>query len=221
MNIKMLKMAFAGLVLSVSGLANATLITLDSNDTGWYDDDGNHTTSNQNYIAGDSMFSGLHNNFSVFDLSGLGSNIISATLNFYNPANGYSSNDLNETFELFDVNTAIDSLLGGTGGVAAYTDLGSGTLFGSVVVDATSADSFVSVVLNANAIDELNNAIGLFAFGGSLLSVDDSNESLFASSHENYQPVQLIVETSEVPEPSTIALLALGLLGLASRRFKK
>jgi PEP-CTERM motif-containing protein len=218
MNNKKISAALVGLIMAVSFNAHAGLITLDSTNANWYNSLGIRTPFGQNYIIGNNG-SISYNNFSVFDLSGISNNITSATLNFYNPSNGYTSDDLNETFSLFDVNTAIISLIGGSGGVSAYTDLGTGVLYGSIIVDGTVANSIVSVNLNASGLLALNNSNGLFAFGGSLVTADDNNDRLFGYSRN--QPVQLKIETLSIPEPSTLTIFALGVMGLVSRKVKK
>ena len=83
--------------------------------------------------------------FFTFTVSSYGS-ISSATLRLrFDATKGalialggpYLGTDPSETFTLYDVSTPLGSLSAGTGGVAAFNDLGTGTVFGSATLTDT------------------------------------------------------------------------------------
>ncbi len=127
------------------------------------------------------------------------------------------------SFEVYDVTTGIANLIAGTGGVAAWADLGSGVNFGSYVATAADNDAFVDILLNSAALSGLNAATDLYAFGGmiSTLNAVADDEHLFAWTHHypELSNTQLILTT--VPEPATIALVGLGLAGFGFARKRK
>ena len=206
--------------LALSAITQASPITFDATDTGWYLLDGTHNTNNPNYIVSEE-----HNNFSVFDLSSLADTITSATLRLFNPHNGYATNDPLEVFQIFDVMTPIDSLLNGTGGQKTYFDLEGGSLFGSTYVTSQDNGNYVEVEINQLGIDYLNQNT-LVAFGGSLTTADDHVDRLFGYTHSSFNPnfAQLQVSTTlkgQVPEPGTLALLGCAVfLGFSTRKRK-
>jgi hypothetical protein len=201
---------------------NAATISLTAIDQGWYTDTGWSIPDNPNYLAGfvlpvptdPNSPSGEFRNWFVFDLSAISGNISSATLRAYNidspPAflPGYDSADPTETWTLFDVSTEITSLSNGTGGVAAFNDLGSGLIYGSKSVSSADNGRFVEVLLNSDAIGQINNSSSLFAIGGALTTLSgDRDESIFGFSQEDPR-VELVVTT--VPLPSALILFISG-----------
>jgi hypothetical protein len=202
----------------------AGVITLDATASGTYHSNGTFFISG-NYAAGwfpTAAPSGELRNFFVFDLTGVTGTITAATLRAQNPATGYSSPDANETWSIFDASTSPATLAAGTGGLAAFTDLGSGTNYGSVTVDFTSNSANVDVALNAAALGFLNSASGSIAFGGAITTINFANttssERLFNSS-DGTMTRQLILTIADaaVPEPGTMSLLAAGALFLLGR----
>ncbi|HKV98225.1 MAG TPA: PEP-CTERM sorting domain-containing protein [Vicinamibacterales bacterium] len=166
-------------------------ITLNASATGWYRESG---TSNEpggaNYITGlcsNCGAGGLFRDLFIFNVPvGIAVTSASVRINTYI----YDSLNPTETLSLFDVSTNLGSLLAGTGGVAAYTDLGTGVVYGSRVYTAADQNLFETFALNAAAVGAIQNSLGSsFAMGGSL-------------------------DSAAVPEPSTFALVfgALGLL---------
>jgi ABC-type transport system substrate-binding protein len=72
--------------------------TLNPTSMGWWDETGNHTATNTNYIAGVCSSTDAcsgddknHHDFFVFNLANIGSTITSAQLSLFNPSNGYIS----------------------------------------------------------------------------------------------------------------------------------
>ena len=189
-------------LLVCASAQHAAAITIDATDRGWYGDNGTHNTSILNYLAGDcgggTCVAGTNTgidefrNFFVFDLSGVTAPIASATLRLHNPGGttqfpnnvGFFSDVGSETYLVNEVSTAIASLLAGTGGVAVFDDLGSGTPFGSITATSAANGTFVEINLNSAAIAALNLASGLFAFGGSITTLNGfpDEETLFAFS---------------------------------------
>jgi hypothetical protein len=135
---------------------------------------------------------------------------------------GYVSPDPTETLDIYDVTTAAASVTDGTAGVAGFGDLGSGTLYGSRIVSAADNGTVVEITLNAAALADLNAAGGLFVLGaalGSLSGVADQyvfgfSMAPFVDDHTR----QLVLDVATVPEPSTIALFAVGAGLIAARR---
>jgi len=112
-----------GLALVAAGGAQAATIPLTPTAFGFYHEGGS-VVSTTNHAVG--FFAGSPpgelRNFFVFDLSGV------------------------------NVSTDLTTLAAGTGGTAAFTDLGTGTSFGSVVVSAASNGQNVDVALNLNGL---------------------------------------------------------------------
>lgn len=197
-----------------------TTMSITSFDAGWYRSDGAHSTANTNIIAGRTNF-GSYNNFFAFDLAGVSGKVLDARLTI--ASNGrYQSYSNSATYSVHGVSTSVSSLVGGTGGTAAYADLGSGTLYGQTTVSTpgnrTRTMPTVTLVLD-NALRDLNAAQGgQIAFGGST----DASPYLWGYSGGAGAAVLTVSfdPTIVLPIPAPIALLltAFGALALAGRR---
>jgi hypothetical protein len=135
--------------------------------SGWYTSEGLHILGNANYYCGNNG-SIFYRNFFAIDLSGLVGYgitlpITSAVLHLvrYNcePATG------SQLFELSDVSAQWatinqDYSSGSAVGVNVFNDLGTGSSFGSVLVDKTVTGTPIEVTLNSNGLSALNSAVG-------------------------------------------------------------
>src|SRR5262245_29141812 len=159
----------------------ADAVVVNASDSGWYQQSGFHDPDNLNWIAGQCSICdvpglGEYRNFFVFDLSGVG-HVSSAVLTILEPENGFFSPDPSESYSVFDVSTPVASLTNGTGGTAAFADLGSGTSFGSVVMSHANEGTLVSIVFNAAGVAAINHSLGgLFAVGGAVTTLAGSSD---------------------------------------------
>lgn len=188
MNIKMLKAAVAGLVLSVSGFANAGLISFDGSiDDGTEVDHWSFSVTNSGTFIFDVLANEDGNDFF---------------------ANGVDNDQLDSYIYLF-ANNASGTL------IDSDDDGGLGS-DGSV----SGLDSFMTVDLTIGTY--------LFAIGDYNLSESEARNGLNVNSSTTVGRYSVSISSSNgvaavnsVPEPSTLAIFALGIMGLASRRFKK
>lgn len=216
-------------VLLASSLVSAQTAVINFTDHGWYTESGVHRPSNPNYIVGDDRGSGGesdYRNFFVFDLSGVTEPISSAKLAVYVPGGqytpGYQSPDPSENYELHDVVTPIASLIDGTGGVAAHTDLGSGVVFGSRTMTPGDKGKVVEITLNSSAIAVLNSSHGLFGIGGSLTTLDGAANTEVVFSYSGGGSTDIAqLRLTLLPEPSTLLLLGIGAISLLGYRKAK
>ncbi len=171
-------------------------VVIVASDRGWYCSDGDHDPDNPNYAAGINMQNDEFRNWFVFDLAKLKGRITSMTLNLGVPGGppndpdvgGYRSRDPSELYQLYSVETAIDDLVGGSGGLAAFDDLASGVFYGSLWMDESQEGQIVSIDLNADAVASANAARSsqvLWAIGGSVptISMNGLQEIVFAGTH--------------------------------------
>jgi hypothetical protein len=221
-------MMAAVIVSGYCARADAAVIALDAVARGWYTDEGvaNATPPNEgeprnelrNYIVGDVASTDqvprqVSRNFFVFDLSGIGGQINGASLNLFNPANGFSSRDGFVTYRVFDVSTAVSTLVShefGPPGVEIYGDLGTGTQYGEHLASAADDATTIAISLNATALAALNQSTGLFAFGGAIATLDqvESSEYVFGFTGIDQGPgtTQLVLVVDAIPEPNSAYL---------------
>lgn len=200
----------AALVLSAAA-ANAVTVTVDAYDNGWYRSTGVHSTTNTNIIA-----SGSYNNWFAFDLSSVTGLVTGATLTIFGDNGKYANAPSTATYRLFDVSTDVDVLTAGTGGVAAHTDLESGTQYGATNVATPGSEGRMPQVTVAmtGGLNDINASLGgKFAVGGTT----DATTFLWGySNYSNFTAAKLTLTTqmTVVPVPASIALMGAGLLGL-------
>lgn len=184
-------------------------LSIGAANTGWYTSAGFHDTGNTNYVAGlccnVNPPDNLHNDYFVFNLSGVTGTITSATLSIVNPTNGYhtDTNATDAVFSTWNVTTAISTLESSQSTATSISsDLGSGTLFGSVSVGPSDNNSVVNISLDGAALTAITAAKGsLFAIGGSLTWTDGV--------------------VAGVPEPSTWTMMLLGFFGIGFLAYRK
>jgi large repetitive protein len=220
--------------LVLTHITSAGTLVINYTHRGWYDVTGFHDPTGVNYYVGDdSGLPGLfddYRNFFVFDMSTVTQPIESAKLALFVPRfggdggygyGGYESPDPSENYELHDVVTPIAALMAGTGGVAAWDDLGSGVVYGSRTMTAADNGNVIEITLNSSAIAAMNSTHGLFGIGGSITTLDKlpNFEGTFGASARNNFVSEL--RLAYVPEPSTLLLLGIGAISLLGYRKAK
>lgn len=183
--------------LTVNGSSTAAIV-----DQGWYRQTGFHNPAIINYIVGQCVTSGCgtageYRNFFVFDISALRQPVTSLALRLFSYDVTLSSGN----YYLNDVTSPIDSLVDGTGGVAAFNDFGGGVNYGfRFFQSATDSDQFFDIGLNDAAVAGLNAAIAggaaQWAIGGAFTAGD------------------VPVPPAPIPLPPSAALLLGGLVAM-------
>jgi hypothetical protein len=118
-----------------------------------------------------------------------------------------------ENINIYDVTTLFAALQGSTGGVAAYNDLGSGSLYGAASLLSTP----VSVLLSAQALTNIDASAGnifIIGFMNTSVTPSGSDNGIYTNGSSSANAPQLVL-TQPVPEPASIALLGIGLTALA------
>jgi hypothetical protein len=188
MNIKMLKAALAGLVLSVSGFANAGLIfsnvSYDASSISFTveGDLSGYSTPNQNFGFGIEYYGDVWAGVST-------------------PASNSWSSSIFDSFSISD--NGFTGVWSGYNSDEPYSwSHYNGDLTGAVVSSKTITLTLGDNYLNTSALNPHFDFIWGWA--------GDEQSNTVLHSH-----------TTQVPEPSTLAIFALGIMGLASRKFKK
>jgi hypothetical protein len=208
MNIKMLKAALAGLVLSMSGFANAGLITtIDAGAT--------------NHIFASSINNG------VGPISENGFTWTASNNGYYGYDNGWGLNQngswnninligLNSSTGSFTV--TFDSLVSD---VLAFVNYAGGVNSPQASIGIYSINDVLLESFDLNGLLGSSTVNGGWNYGferntAEIKSIKFTNAFIVASNLRSFvdQP------STDVPEPSTLAIFALGIMGLASRRFK-
>ena len=199
----MLKATFAGLILSVSGFANAGLITHEGND--WTESltppFGTLTTSVDDFFIDYGVDYTFGNSEGVFS----------------DPPNALCGINASGVCDLL---TAVDGQI-----VDLGTTNQSFTSFISVTAGNAAQGTLLLEIfdISMNLLDTVVNG----SSGTSSFSLDRGGVFDIAffrvSGNDTWGLTAVSIESpmSEVPEPSTLAIFALGIMGLASRRFKK
>ena len=205
MNIKMLKAAVAGLVLSISGFTNAGIIFDDSTagelTVSW---DETYTLSSSNFIN-DYLFLVVENAFNTEDGAGW---LPESNIEQYGSINGGTSFLLGDWYGWqyrggpeFDYDTR-DLVFGLTSSSMSTFNIGDEFTWSGMMTFSTDGNVF-------RLADNVNDFTTT-----SYLANDNGRHSLTSETTINLASV-------DVPEPSTLAIFALGIMGLAARRFKK
>jgi hypothetical protein len=206
MNIKMLKMAFAGLALGISGFANAALISVATQAEFDVAGDIAQVTNWDSYGSG---FERVASPFLVGNLTFIagGSNVIGGISDYRFARSLFSDNNI--------LGTTMN--IANTFNLLAF-NAGNFLLNGNALFEITTNVSSYSFIRNVNsyASGGTLSFFGIQATGGEYFT----SLSWSGDNATGLTDIQLGT-AAEVPEPSTLAIFALGLMGLASRRFMK
>lgn len=212
----------SGSILAIASLGLAAPLaaqtTTTSVDNGWYNQSGSHSPGNTNTITGDCCGQGEYRGFWVFDLSGI-SSASSVSITFFGNNGNFRTDSGSETAHFYDYTGSITSLLGGTGGAAAFSDLGSGALLGEYTITAPNFSRMPEFTVNLSSafVSQFNNTIGTsdqrIALGAALqtFNLGGTEESFWSSSVGSPAArLNIVSSAGAVPEPATWAMMLLG-----------
>jgi len=221
-----------GLCLGAAAVwAEPPSVTVEATMSAWYQKRFSTYTgpsTNQNYVVGFEGGTGdkTYRNLLVFDLSGVVEQAVAAEVRL---TRGTGSGTVAAaTYTLHEVTTPLATVMsGGTSAenAATFEDLGSGVVYGSVEIPSwAEVTDIVTIELDDDALADINASSGLFVLGGALSPEDTRGGVRFGHTQPGSTPLGDVIPTRHlvltIPEPATLALLALGGLALIRRRRK-
>lgn len=199
--------------------AAATTVTIDSYASGFYQNSGGTPSLGSTNIIEDST----RNNYFAFDLSGLSGTVTGAKLTIFG-GNGFfffnSTTPAAVTYSIYDVSTNIGALSGHTAGATAFTDLGSGSVYGSASIAVISGSAPQLEIDLSGGLNDITATLGgLFALGGGSSLV--SNQGFLWSSSSRDPAAQLTLETTPLPAALPLYATVFGGGGLVAWRRRR
>lgn len=200
--------------------SSASVVSIQATDLGWYRSDGTHESYNINTLTGQ-LGGTEYRSFYIWEIPSYVGKVTSAHIEFnveysfggsaiYYPVQG----------EMFDVSASTLPFIrqdnGAGQGEAVFNDLGSGTSFGqlSVLPGYDNYGYTMTVPLNADAINSINSSNGAdFSLGMKNIGFNSGYDYFLFSSMSRDGSQILVLDIQSVPEPSSIFLLSIGLLG--------
>lgn len=226
---------FALIAILLLAAHPAKALVIDHLDRGAWNERGGYDGS-KNALIGNlapGVPTGIKRAFSLFRLTGFSGTATGAVLRL--ELEGYNSIDPTLEFTVYDVDAVnipslTDTALSNTlGGIDLFTDLGTGTAYGTATVSAADVGSFLDITLSAAAVADINASIEEQSFVAFGLSIEDaesaSNPEVLAFGSHGLGDFthQLIIEEEvvQVPAPATLSFFALALAGIGFQRRKK
>ncbi|MBU3664258.1 MAG: PEP-CTERM sorting domain-containing protein [Chthoniobacterales bacterium] len=166
---------------------------------------------------------GSYNNWFGFNLASQGpTTITSAKLYLHNELDGVTGSG---TFTIYDVSPASQATLNSgntTPGVGVFSDLGSGTSYGSTGYSTADNGNYMIIELNVSGLSDLQTAwgSGFFNIGGAATGTGYTfGYSGFVLPEQTY--LEITSAPAAVPEPGTWAAAALLAGGASFTRWRK
>lgn len=221
--------------LACIGTSIAHASSFDPTDQGWYRSDGLHvvTPTNHNILTGGYHGSNYNTFFTFYLGSASGMTVTSASLDIFAGVGSYYTDDLNETYRIYDYTGSIVALVNGTGGTAAFADLASGKMYGQTTVPTPDPAGSgtpmppVSIALTTDALSDLNTLLAGniydFAIGGTCTTCGNG-QSLWGYSNDNFPAAKLTLNfapVSPVPLPAAFPLFLTMLGGMGFLRWRR
>lgn len=203
MRIRFLKVVFAGIILAASNIANAGLIL----DEDFDPINASDWTVSGGFVLGSPSSEFIDGNALYFN----GSGTRSATTNAFDMTAG---GVLSFMLKIGSGSGLFENADNGEDIALQYTT--NGTTFNNLLVLDTED------VLYRGAWGNVSFDIGANTVAASSTTAFRITQLTHSgSSFDRWAIDNVTISTQDVPEPSTLAIFALGMIGLASRRFKK
>jgi hypothetical protein len=166
----------AGCSSPIDNDCQSTQLVLDAVNRGWWSATGDHDSFNDNTFTGycaNCTYVGNYCSYFSFDLRKVPGKVASVTLIL--ELEHFIGTDPAETLEVSDVSTAASTLENATHSATIFDDLDGGKLYGTYTALPSEVGSKLSIPLNAQAVADVNAALGGdFSVGLSLTSITQS-----------------------------------------------
>lgn len=139
-------LAFVLFCFGAATVARADTVTLTNTDTGWYNNQGFHDSTNKNYLAGTVIVgttATTFHNFFVFNVPVASGTITGAQIRLFSAVVTGAG-----TFSLFDVTTPVSELSASqTTRTETFADLDTGISYGSTTITLADGGSLITIDL--------------------------------------------------------------------------